>query len=361
MIALPIMSGRGTASWSLYPYDPVKPLPMLFAALIFILAVVHVYQSFIRYHWKYFGSTMLWASSVWIAGFICRAYSIYHPQSIGTFIAQYVLIILGPPLYSASEYFILGRLMEYLPYHAPMHPGRVLSTFVILSAAVESLTASGAASSAGNDSTLRKRATGLNLVKAALILQAVVEIGFFSLVATLEVRCRRTGRLPRHVRIVCAVLYVTSLMMLLRCIVRAVEGFEQGACDPTSPSYTGYCGVVPTHEWFLWVFEVANITLFVAALAFFPPGRYLPRDKKVYLDPVDGRTERVGPGFAKADKRPLLTTVLDPFDLNGIFTGKGRSVQPFWEEEHPVLSAGGPDRRTVKQIQSEAKQEQSEA
>lgn len=70
---------------------------------------------------------MVWATSVWIAGFVCRSISVYNVQSVNIFIAQFVLIIVGPPLYAAAEYFILGRLIAYLPYYASIHPGRVVS------------------------------------------------------------------------------------------------------------------------------------------------------------------------------------------------------------------------------------------
>lgn len=321
-------------NWSLYPYHPVKALPIVFASIILSLGILHVYQSFFKYRWKKFGGMMVWATSVWVAGFVCRAISVYNPQAVGIFIAQFALIITGPPLYAASEYFILGRLLAYLPYHSPIHPGRIFSTFLLLSAVVETLTASGAANSAGSGRTPSQRTNGLNCIKAGLLIQAVIEAGFFSLVALLEYRCRQAGWFPRKVRIVCNVLYITSLMMLLRCIVRAIEGFEAAACNPNTPGYDGYCGPVQRHEWFLWVFEVANITVFVALLAFLPPGRYLPRSTKVYLDPYDGLTERIGPGFSKAERRSLLATVFDPFDLVGLLMGKGRSVEKFWERNN---------------------------
>ena len=86
------------------------------------------------------------------------------------------------------------------------------------------------------------------------------------------------------------------------------------------------------NEWFLWTFEVANITLFVILLCIFHPGRYLPRSSKIFLDPIDGKTERMGPGFSKDDKRPLLVTFFDPFNFYGILTGKGMVFNKFWEE-----------------------------
>jgi hypothetical protein len=180
---------------------------------------------------------------------------------------------MGPPLYAAAEYFILGRLIAYLPYHAPIHPGRVLSTFFILSMIVETLTANGAANSAGTGRTQSQRTAGLNCLKAALIVQCFVEVLFFSLVATVEYRCRRAKCFPRNVRAVCYVLYLTSSMILVRCIVRTIEGFEDAKCSPGNP----LCGYIALHEWVIYVFEIGNITLFVVVLALFHPGRFLPR------------------------------------------------------------------------------------
>lgn len=283
---------------------------------------------------------MLWATSVWIAGFVCRAISAYNIQNVDIFIAQFVLIIVGPPLYAAAEYFILGRLMAYLPYHAPIHPGRVVSTFVILSAVVESLTANGGANSAGTGRTASQVKAGLDCLKAALILQCFVEALFFSMVVVMEQRCRKAGNFPRHVRAICYILYITSFMMLVRCIMRTIEGFEAASCNADSNGPPGYCGFVSMHEPFLWIFEIANISLFVILLAIFHPGRYLPRSSRIFLDAVDGKTERVGPGFGKADKRPFLATVFDPFNFYGIITGKGLKVDKFWETEQPVYDGG---------------------
>ena len=284
---------------------------------------------------------MLWATSVWIGGFVCRAYSVYHVQNVNIFIAQFVLIIVGPPLYAASEYFILGRLMAYLPYHAPIHPGRVLSTFILLSTVVESLTANGAANSAGKGRTPSQVKNGLDCLKAALILQCFVEAFFFSMVATVEYRCRKAKNFPTQVRMVCYILYITSLMVLVRCIVRTIEGFEAAACNANSNGPPGYCGYVSEHEAFLWVFEIANITVFVILLAVFHPGKYLPCSSRIFLDPTDGKTERVGPGFGKADKRPLIVTIIDPFNIYGIITGKGMKMDEFWETDQPLYEGGG--------------------
>ncbi|KAF7193912.1 Lipid-translocating exporter-like protein RTA1 [Pseudocercospora fuligena] len=351
-----------TDDWSLFPYDPNKPAPIAFAILLTCLACLQFYQSFFQYKWKKFGGVMTGASSVWIAGFVCRSISVYNVQSVNIFIAQYVLVLMGPPLYAASEYFILGRLLAYLPYHTPIHPGRVYSTFIFLSTVVETLTANGAANSVGDGRTEAQYRTGHNLLKSALILQCFVEALFMSLVATVEYRCRKAKSFPRPIRTVCYILYITSGMILVRCIVRTIEGFEAASCDPNSD--LPYCGSVSRNEWFLWVFEIANITLFVILLSIFHPGRFLPGSSKVFLDPDDGKTERLGPGFGKADKRPLLITIVDPFNFYGIATGKGMKLDKFWERHQPLHDSqdvksksenlGGPAEREEIEIKKES-------
>lgn len=324
-------------TWTLYPYDPNKPAPIAFAVLLSLIASYQIYQSFFQYPWKKFGATMTWASLVWIGGFVCRAISVQHVRSINIFIAQYVLVLMGPPLYAAAEYFILGRLLAYLPYHAPLHPGRVIPTFAFLSAAVESLTANGAANSSG-DRPLSQRQTGIATLKAALILQCFVELGFMSVVATVQRKCHKAGLFPKQIAPIFYILYLTSGMILVRCIVRTIEGFEAPHCQPWVDVNT--CGYISRQEWILWVFEIANITLFVVLLAIFHPGKYLPRDSRIFLDQMDGKTERVGPGFGEADQRPKWQSFVDPFSLWPVLTGKGLKIHKFWESECPVYDGG---------------------
>ncbi|EMC96638.1 hypothetical protein BAUCODRAFT_34013 [Baudoinia panamericana UAMH 10762] len=322
--------------WSLYPYHPNIPASIFFTALLTLLAFAQIYQSFFRYQWKLFGTTMLWATSVWIAGFICRTISSYHQQNISLFIAQFVLVIMGPPLYAAAEYFILGRLIDYLPYHAPIHPGRVFSTFAFLSVCVETITANGASHAASPNQTLAQHKAGLTCIAVGLLLQACVEVVFLSLALTLYRRARRANTLPKRILPVFYVLGITSAMMLVRCIIRAIEAFETLSCNVGGSD--PYCGYVSRHEWVFWIFETSNITLFVILLAIFHPGKYLPGNHKVFLDPTDRTTERLGPGFGKADKRSFIMTLIDPFNFSGIISGRGFAQQRFWEADQPVYN-----------------------
>lgn len=319
--------------WSFYRYEPVKALPIIFAVFFLGCGITFLYHCIAKYGWKLYTYTMTLTCAIWVAGFGCRMASIYNDQDLDLFAAQYVLLFLGPPFFAGAEYLILGRLLAYLPYHTPIHPGRVVSTFVILGIVVEALSSNGAAVVATAD-TADERNSGLTRMLAALILQAVLEVFFFSLASLVEIRCRKARQFPRNIQIVCYLLYTTSLMMLVRCIFRVVEGIQTRDCIGTSN-----CGTIAHHEWLFYVFEVANISLFTLLLAIFPPGKYLPPNDKIYLDPVDG-TERAGPGFSTADNRPFWQTVLDPFNFQQAITGHG-GVDKFWERDHPMYTRHG--------------------
>lgn len=324
-------------NWSLYPYDPSKSLPIIFAVLISILGVLNVYQNFIRYNWMRFGFIMTWASSIWVAAFILRSISVKDVQNVNVFIAQYVLVLVGPPLYAAAESFLLGRILAFLPYHTPIHPGRVVSTYFFISVIVEVLVNTGAANSAGrfDPSDAELVAIGTGMLKAGFILQCLLETSFMSLTALIHYRAHKAHTLPKNIRIMIYMIYLTSSMMLVRTIVRTIEGFEKAECQPSPDNPLGYCGYVSTHEWILWVFECANVTLFVCFLTWFTPGAYLPKSHRIFLDPIDGKTKRLGPGFQAAQKRSLVASVIDPFNMHGIVTGHGHEMDKFWEKQWP--------------------------
>jgi hypothetical protein len=248
-----------------------------------------------------------------MAGFILRSLSAGHIFNKDLYIAQYILIAAGPPIYAATAYNILGRLYYYLPMHAPLHPGRTYTTFVWLGMLVETLTAAGASrASAGHamqlDDVWR---TGGYLFSASLLLQGVIECGFISMVALIHRRAARSGMLPRNVRMICIMLYGTSTLVIVRCIARAIESF--GMYSITMDSCGPLCEFVYLHEWYLYAFEAAPMVLYTFWINALHPGRVLPSDFKRYLD-VDGVTERMGPGWL--DKRSRWVTFLSPFQTS---------------------------------------------
>lgn len=257
-----------------------------------------------------------------IAGFAMREVGAYHTDNLTYLIVSVVLIMSGPPVYALINYFILSRILYYIPYLAPMHPGRVATTFVGLDAVCEILIGQGAWRMANWSMTLAQRRLGAHLVTASLSLQAALFGAFGLLAAQFHIRASKAGVLSKDLRTVLLVLYVSASIVTIRCIYRLVEYIE------------GWDSAIYKNEVVFWIFEAVIMFLNTALLNFYHPGKRLPRSNSVFLD-RDGVTERRGPGWA--DDRPWIVTLFDPFDVHGILTGKDKKTQ-FWDMSDEELA-----------------------
>jgi hypothetical protein len=338
---------------SLYLYNPSRVLPAVFAALVGASLLLHVYQnwsvaypqspiissdtlSHSRYRFWRVTFFICWGGALFTAGWVVRCISSYHPANMPLYIAQTFFIYVAPPVYSAAAYNMVARLMHYLPMHALLNPNRVLIFFVYLGAAVEGMSAAGAAISASAGQDLSQYETSGALLAAGLVLQGVVECCVVVIVATVHVRAARARMLSRNVRTLCITLYGTSTLVVLRCVFRAVGTFER--YDKLGCRARANCGPIIGNEWYLYAFELGPMLLFTWWLNLFHPGRYLPRRKEQYLSP-DGQTERLGPGWI--DRRSGWETFIDPLDLMGILKGEP-SHDKYWlrPDEWPVCKDG---------------------
>ncbi|KAK4539697.1 hypothetical protein LTR36_010460 [Oleoguttula mirabilis] len=320
---------------SLYFYDPSHALPAAFAALVGLSLILHIYQNF-RYRFWRVTFWMFYGALIFTTGWILRCVSSYYPSNKSLYVAQTVFIYAGPPIFSAAEYNVLGRLMYYMPMHAPFNPGRTIIFFIYLGASVESLTAAGAslyATAHGVDDS-QTYITGGTLISVSLALQAVIECVFISMVALMHYSGVKAKTLPRNVRTLCIMLYGTSTFVLLRCIARAIESFSTA----TTTHCNGVCRLVLFHEWYLYVFEAAPMVIYTFWLNLIHPGRLLPADKNRYLDP-DGVTQRIGPLWI--DSRSKWEKIMDPLDFGGAMTGTSKR-EAFWlQPERWVPAPGG--------------------
>ncbi|KAJ5383781.1 hypothetical protein N7517_001692 [Penicillium concentricum] len=326
-------SNNSDAETNLYLYDPSHILPAVFAALVGLSLLLHIYQNY-RYRFWRVTFFISWGGALFTTGWILRCISSYHPANLNIYIASTVFIYVGPPVYSAAAYNLVGRLMNYLPMHAVLNPNRVLIFFVYVGAAVEAITVAGAAKNASAGSDLNEYKAGGTLIAAGLVLQAVVECCVIGVVATIHVRSSRARMLSPNVRIICITLYGTSILVLLRCIFRAAEAFEMFG----NLGCRENCGPILSNEWYLYAFELGPMLLFTWWLNLMHPGRHLPRQKLRYLCP-DGRTERMGPGWI--DRRSQWETFADPLDLKGVFKG-APSHEKYWlrQDDWPVCQDG---------------------
>ncbi|GFF36808.1 protein RTM1 [Aspergillus udagawae] len=309
---------------SYWYYAPNKGAPIAFAFLFAASGITHIYQCFKYKSWKVTG-LLPWSATLFTAGFIMRAIGAFGQwDNLGIFIASNVLLLVGPPVYEGANFFTLGRILYYVPYHSPIHPGRVFSTFIAMGITIEVITANGASLAANSDNSISKQNTGKALLKAALILQLALMVGFIALVGKFYLNCRRAGVLNNKVKHPLYVLLCSCTLITVRTIYRTVEYFTAASLNISNVSDLS---PILKDEWFFWVFEAVVMFTNTTLLNVFHPMQWLPRSNKIYLA-TDGVTEIEGPGCE--DGRPFLQTLIDPFDLIGLIANKGRKVK-YWD------------------------------
>ena len=250
-----------------------------------------------------------------ISGFTLRLVGAYHTTNLGILIASTVLIMSGPPVYALINYFILSRVLYYMPYLAPMHPGRVATTFIGLDGVCEILIGNGAWRMANSSMTDAQRQTGANMVMASLSLQAALFAGFGLLAAMFHRKALKAGVMKKELKTVLYVMYVSAGIVTIRCIYRLVEYI------------LGWESAIYQNEVYFWVFEAVIMFVNTALLNTFHPGKRLPRSNGTFLA-QDGVTERRGPGWD--DDRPWPVTIFDPLDIWGLIRGKDQETK-FWD------------------------------
>ena len=216
----PLYSQRWWELLSLYTYGRICECQNLLHHHDTLLTLHSQYRFWRVTFWMFYGGL------VFLSGWIMRAVFARDPSSLSLYIAQTVLVLCGPPIFAATEYNILARIMRYLPMHAPIGPNRVIFFFTYLSALVESLTAAGGGMMARTDAGIERVKKGSTLVAIAIVLQAVVQIVFASVVAIMHRRTVRANMLTSNVRTVFIMLYGTSVLVIIRCVYRAVEKFS---------------------------------------------------------------------------------------------------------------------------------------
>ena len=119
-----------TQKFILYRYTPSLVAAAIFLGLFAISTVIHAFQVR-RYKAKYFTAFVIGGcckypfhhltfiiklinSTVQIIGYAARVLAHSHKDNVGIYSIQTLFILLAPPLYAASIYVVLGRLVTLL-------------------------------------------------------------------------------------------------------------------------------------------------------------------------------------------------------------------------------------------------------
>ncbi|KAM7196311.1 hypothetical protein V8F33_006220 [Rhypophila sp. PSN 637] len=340
---------------SIYFYAPNKGAPVFFAVAFATSGAYHAYQCIHYQSWRLTG-LYVFCAALFTAGFIVREMGAFDYGNLVKFIVTICLVYAAPPLYELANYNILGRVLYYVPYHSPIHPGRVITTLGFISAVVEALNGNGASYSSNRSLPEDKQNMGKALIKASLLIQILIIVLFLMLAGVFHRRCQRSGVLNDKLRGALYTLYASTGLLVVRTIFRIVEYFSLASLhyelglDPMSLS------PLIRYEWFFYFFEATLMLVNQVMMNVRHPRKYLPKSTKTYLA-KDGVTEVRGPGHK--DTRPFLQTLFDPFDLIGLVQGKDKQKR-FWEVDgsegadkgdltssHGVTSARKSDDETV--------------
>lgn len=262
---------------------------------------------------------------------------------------MFLVLSCSSPILELANYHVLGRILYYVPYHAPLHPGRTLTTFGTLSALVEVMNALGVSYLANPNVQERYVEIGHGLMKASLIVQLCIIAVFCVIAGYFHRRCVRSGITSRKVQGPLLTMYISMALIFVRTIYRVVEHFGSSRApakpDPTWDPMS--LSPVVRYEWFFYVFEASLMLLNTVLWNYRHPRRYLPQDYHTYLA-QDGKTELQGPGWK--DDMPWWMTFIDPCGLTAAIAGIGRNKakeKPFWEtngfENAPMAKRSAPE------------------
>ncbi|KAI0197166.1 putative RTA1 domain protein [Xylaria flabelliformis] len=312
---------------SLYVYAPNKGAPIFFIIAYGISAVGHIWQCYRYKCWKLVGLQSLCAV-LFTAGYALREYGAYNyiytgmpagtPVLIG-FILSQVFIYVCPPLLELSNYHVLGRVLYYVPYFAPVPPGKVLAIFGGLLGFVEVLNALGVALAANPSSASSQQELGSRLTLASIGIQLGVIAIFIVIASLFHRRCIRAKVYTKAVSTPMITLYVSMAFIFIRSIYRLVEHVGNTSVDLSHPESLKTLSPLLTNEWVFYVFESTLMLLNSVLWNIWNPGRYLPKNYHVHLA-ADGRTEIEGEEYA--DDRPFLAKAAHVFTFGILFRKK---------------------------------------
>ncbi|KAJ5397679.1 Protein RTM1 [Penicillium cosmopolitanum] len=184
-------SSDGGTDFVLYRYNPSIPAAVVFIAVFLIATILHCIQLW-RYR-TYFFVPFIIGLLFECAGYTARIFSHFDNEALGPYIVQTMLILVAPPLFAASIYMTLGRVIVALNCHElSIVPVRYLTKIFVVGDVISFLLqcAGGGYMSAGTASATN---IGANIVIGGLAIQLLF-FGFFVIVsAVFHWRVRRNS------------------------------------------------------------------------------------------------------------------------------------------------------------------------
>ncbi|KAE8142858.1 RTA1 like protein-domain-containing protein [Aspergillus pseudotamarii] len=270
------MSGHddGGIDFQLYRYTPSLVAAIIFIVLFTLTTAHHLWQTVRARCWYFL--VFVTGGIFQIIGYICRALAHSNKESVPIYSVGTILILLAPPLYAASIYMTLGRLIGYLDAEKLSPVSTKWLTTIFVMGDVIAFLAQGAGGGIMAMGTVSAMNTGENVTIAGLCVQLVF-FSIFIIVATIfhyRLRKNPTSRstgaslFPRSWReatweTVMLGLYGASVLILIRSIFRLIEYAQ------------GNDGYLISHEVFMYVFDATLMFITMVGMSFFHPSKVL--------------------------------------------------------------------------------------
>ncbi|KAE8418610.1 RTA1 like protein-domain-containing protein [Aspergillus pseudocaelatus] len=264
----------GGIDFQLYRYTPSLVAAIIFIVLFTLTTAYHLWQTVRARCWYFL--VFVTGGIFQIIGYICRALAHSNKESVPIYSVGTILILLAPPLYAASIYMTLGRLIGYLDAEKLSPVSTKWLTAIFVTGDVIAFLAQGAGGGIMASGTVSAMNTGENVTIAGLCVQLVF-FSVFIVVATIfhyRIRENPTSRstgtsiFPRSWReatweTVMLGLYGASVLILIRSIFRLIEYAQ------------GNDGYLISHEVFMYVFDATLMFITMVGMSLFHPSKVL--------------------------------------------------------------------------------------
>ncbi|EFE44480.1 RTA1 domain protein, putative [Trichophyton verrucosum HKI 0517] len=301
------MSSKEDTLRELYHYLPSKPAAIIFAILYIASSFLHEYQYKATRPQK-FTMPFVLGTTFSSIGFVTRSLSalkIGDPRTLWRISTMFT--IGAGPTYAGADYFVCGRIFSYVRYAAPISPLRTVRTFIFFDFLAEIGVWVGAGINDSKDPNSARAKLGVNLVRAAVIIQLALFACFVAVVLLFQIRATSRG------------------------FWRASHQQSGG-----TPGWVKVIYTLSTEAPFLCL---EALVMFINAAMFnvIHPGVLLPSNPHVYLLADGMEAEDDSPEGTLEDTRPLKMKILDPLDIKGLFRKK-QQLKPY--QQRPL---GGDD------------------
>lgn len=150
-------------------------------------------------------------------------------------------------------------------------------------ALVEALNAIGVSLQANPSGATATQHLGGQLMIAAISIQVAVIVCFIIMASVFHYRCLKNGTLNKTIRTPLYTLYVSMILIFVRCVYRLVEHLGPTAIHLNSQEKLDALTPILRFEWYFYVFEALLMFLNSALWNVFHPARYLPANHSTRL------------------------------------------------------------------------------